>query len=204
METQLQELIDKIKKEGIENAEQEAEKILAEARRKADAIVAEAEEKAKSLRDKAKKEIQQQEHAGRQALTQAGRDVIISLKKKITDIFDDILRRKTEEAMKGRALEEIISVIVKEWVKKGSADIAVLLGPEDLKAIETDLIKGLQDEIRQGVEIKVSDHLQKGFFISEKDGSAYYNFSADGIAEIISEYVNPKLAEIMKQAAEGE
>ncbi len=204
METQLQELIDKIKKEGLENAEQEAEKIVAEARQKAEAIVAEAEEKAKSLRDKAKKEIQQQEQAGRQAMTQAGRDVIISLKKKITDIFDDILRREVEEAMKGRALEEIISVVVKEWVKKGSADIAVLLGPEDLKTIESNLIKGLQDEIRQGVEIKVSDHLQNGFFISEKDGSAYYNFSAEGIAEIISEYVNPKLAEIMKQAAEGE
>jgi V/A-type H+/Na+-transporting ATPase subunit E len=204
METQLQELIDKIKKDGLENAEQEAEKILADARRKADAIAAEAEEKAKSLRDKAKKEIQQQEHAGRQALTQAARDVIISLKKKITDIFDDILRRETEGAVKGRALEEIISVLVTEWVKKGSADIAVLIGPEDLKAIEANLIKRLQNEIRQGVEIKVSDQLQHGFFISEKDGSAYYNFSAEGIAEIISEYVNPKLAEVMKQAAEGE
>lgn len=204
MEAQLQELIDKIKKEGVENAEQEAEQILSEARKKADEMIAEAEEKAKKLQDNARKDIRQQEIAGKEALIQAGRDVIISLEKKITDIFDDIIRMNTEAAMKGKALEDIISAMVSEWVKQGSADIAVLLSAEDKKELESSLQKRLQDEIKKGVEIKVSDNLQSGFFIGEKDGSAYYNFSAVGIAEIISEYVNPKLAEIIKQAAERE
>lgn len=204
MEAQLQELIDKIKKEGVESAEQEAEQILKEARKNADAVIAEAEEKAKNMQTKAKKDIQQQEMAGKEALLQAGRDVIISLEKKITSIFDEIIRQSTEDAMKGKALEDIVAAMVSEWVKKNSPDISVLLSEEDRKALESNLLKRLQDEIKKGVEIKVSDTLHSGFFISEKDGSAYYNFSAEGIAEIIAEYVNPKLAEIIKQAAERE
>lgn len=204
MEAQLQELIDKIKKEGVENAEQEAERILSEANKKAEEIIADAEEKAKNMQSKAKKEIQQQEIAGKEALTQAGRDVILSLEKKITAIFDEIIKKNTEEAMKGKALENSIVSLVSEWVKKGSADISVLLSESDLAALESTLMKSLQDEVKKGVEIKLSDSLQSGFLISEKDGSSYYNFSAEGIAEIISEYVNPKLAEVVRRAAERE
>ena len=44
MDVQLQELIDKIKKDGIANAESEAQKIIAEAEKKAQSIIADAEE----------------------------------------------------------------------------------------------------------------------------------------------------------------
>jgi len=42
--------------------------------------------------------------------------------------------------------------------------------------------------------------LQAGFRIAMKDGSAYYNFSDQGIAEIMAEYMNPRIAEIVREA----
>ncbi len=202
MEAQLQELIDKIKKEGVQNAEEEGEKIVSEARQKADSIITDAEEKAKQILATAKKDVQQQEMSGKEALTQAARDMIISLEKKMSAIFNDIIKLETEKTMKGKSLEDIIVTLVSEWVGKGSADISVLLSEGDLKALEAHLMKRLQDEMKKGVELKLSDTLKSGFLVSEKDGTAYYNFSAEGIAETVSEFVNPKLAEVIKRAAE--
>ena len=49
MDVQLQELIDKIKKDGVTAAEKEAAKIIADAEKKADSITKNAEEKAAQI-----------------------------------------------------------------------------------------------------------------------------------------------------------
>ena len=49
MDVQLQELIDKIKKDGVASAETSAQKIIADAEKKAAAIISEAQEKADGI-----------------------------------------------------------------------------------------------------------------------------------------------------------
>ena len=53
MDVQLQELIDKIKKDGVASAENEAAKIVAEAEKNAEKIIADAQEKAAEIVKKA-------------------------------------------------------------------------------------------------------------------------------------------------------
>lgn len=202
MEAQLKELIEKIRQDGVETAEQEAEKIIAEAKNEADGIIEEAHKKSKEMIENAKKENRRQEQAGKEALVQAGRDLLISLEKKITQIFDELIKSETGAALDGKFLENILTAMVKEWVKSRSDHITVLLPEDELKALEGSLKKKLTAELKKGVEIKPTDAVEKGFYISEKEGSSYYNFSAEGIAEIIAEYVNPRLSEAIRRAAE--
>lgn len=202
MEAQLKELIEKIRQDGVETAEQEAEKIIAEAKNEADGIIEEAHKKSKEMIENAKKENRRQEQAGKEALVQAGRDLLISLEKKITQIFDELIKSETGAALEGKFLENILTAMVKEWVKTRSDHITVLLPEDELKALEGSLKKKLTAELKKGVEIKPTDAVEKGFYISEKEGSSYYNFSAEGIAEIIAEYVNPRLSEAIRRAAE--
>lgn len=202
MEAQLKELIEKIRQDGVETAEQEAEKIIAEAKNEADGIIEEAHKKSKEMIENAKKENRRQEQAGKEALVQAGRDLLISLEKKITQIFDELIKSETGAALEGKSLENILTAMVKEWVKTRSDHITVLLPEDELKALEGSLKKKLTAELKKGVEIKPTDAVEKGFYISEKEGSSYYNFSAEGIAEIIAEYVNPRLSEAIRRAAE--
>jgi V/A-type H+-transporting ATPase subunit E len=37
----------------------------------------------------------------------------------------------------------------------------------------------------------------------EKDGSAFYDFSSEAVANMLSAYLNPRLAESLKTAARG-
>jgi V/A-type H+-transporting ATPase subunit E len=62
----------------------------------------------------------------------------------------------------------------------------------------------LVEELKKGFELKPLPTLEAGFRIGLKDGSAYYDFSDQGIAEILAEYLNPRLSELMSQAAAPE
>ena len=84
MDVQLQELIDKIKKDGVASAQSSAAAIVAEAEKKAAAIVAEAEEKAAGIVKAAKSETERMEKASIDAVRQAGRNLILEFRDSIT------------------------------------------------------------------------------------------------------------------------
>jgi len=51
-----------------------------------------------------------------------------------------------------------------------------------------------------GVELKPVKGAKAGFRIGEKNGAAYYDFSADAVADMLSAYLNTRLAAIMSSA----
>ena len=204
MDIQLQELIEKIKTDGVQSAEHQAETIVADARKRADEIVAEAKKKADDIVREAKRDADQTVYAGEEALVQAGRDLILSLEKKIIRIFDEVVRSETAETLTGKGLEEVLVALVTGWVEKQNADISVLLSKEEFEKLEGRLASRLAEEFKKGVEIKPLDSVDSGFLIEEKGGSSYYNFTASGLAEILAEFVNPRLEEALRRAAARE
>ena len=79
--------------------------------------------------------------------------------------------------------------------------MAVLLPEKDLKVLETSVRSALKDRFAGGIEIKPDSGLTAGFRIGTKDGSAYYDFSAEAVAELFAAYLNPRTAQILKEAA---
>lgn len=203
MDIQLKELIETIKKEGIESADIKAAEIAADAEKKAKSIIGNAEKEASRLLAEAKREIARNEQTSRDAIAQAGRDLILNLRERIRLLFDSVVKNAAGEALKGKGLEDAITALVKAWTEKGSTKLSVLLPEAELKKIEKDLLARLGNELKKGVTLKPIAQIDAGFRIGEKDGAAYYDFTDEGIAEILAEYLNPKLAEIMKNAVKG-
>jgi len=79
----------------------------------------------------------------------------------------------------------------------------VVLSENDLKKIDDAFKAKLVSTLKGGVEFKAIKNLDGGFRIAEKDGSAFYDFSAESVAAMLSAYLNPKLGEILKKSAEG-
>jgi V/A-type H+-transporting ATPase subunit E len=204
MDVQLQELIDKIKSEGIKSAEQESARVRKEAQAKANEIIAHAHEEASGIISKAKQEVQRFEHTAKDAVAQAGRNTILSLRSRITEMFDALIAEQTKDAFSPKVLEEVIVSLIKAWSKEQVTNLQVLLSPSDLKKIEKQLKSRLAAELKKGVELKPFPEIEAGFRIAMEDGSAYYNFTDQGIAEILAEYLNPKIAEIVLEAAQKE
>ena len=55
-------------------------------------------------------------------------------------------------------------------------------------------------KIAAGIEIKAAAELANGFRVAEKDGHAYYDFSAESIAESLALSLNPVMAGIVADA----
>ncbi len=204
MDIQLQELIDKIKKDGVSNAESSARKIISDAETKAASIISDAEAKADSIIKNAKAETERMEKASEDAITQAGRNLIISFRDGINKELSAIVTYETEKAMDKDMLKKLIPETVKAWATNASAeDLSILLPAKDLKALEASLKIALKTRVSKGLEIKSDASLSAGFRIGSKNGAAFYDFSAEEVANLFSSYLNPKTTELMKKAASG-
>ena len=51
------------------------------------------------------------------------------------------------------------------------------------------------------MEIKVDKTLSSGFRIGVKNGAAFYDYSAESLAQMFSAYLNPKVAGLIQIAA---
>lgn len=205
MDVQLQELIDKIKKDGVTAAETEAGKIIADAEEKAKAIIADAQAKAADIIKNTKSETERMEKSSEEAIIQAGRNMLLSFKDSLVKQLDSIVNAETEKAMSKDVLAKLIPETVKAWGKNSDAsELSVLLSEKDLKDLESSLTSELKAEIAKGLEIKPDKTMTAGFKIGVNNGAAYYDYSAESLAQMFSAYLNPKVAGLMKEAAKGQ
>ena len=202
MDVQLQELIDKIKKDGVATAEKEAAKIIDAAEKKAETIIADAQSKAEQIIKNGKNETQRIEKASEEAIVQAGRNMLLSFKDSLIQELDGLILTETAKAQSKDVLAKLVPETVKAWAKNADAsELSVLLSEKDLKALEKGLTASLKAEIKKGLEIKPDKTLTAGFRIGVKNGAAFYDYSAEALSEMFAAYLNPKVAGLMKIAA---
>jgi len=199
MTIQVKELIDKIKHEGVLAAEAEAEKIVADAEEKAAQLIKDAQAKAESFKAQAEKEIGQQEAAGREALKQAARDVLIGLDKQLMKRFDTVMNEAVDAALTPSLTEKIIIDMVHAWTEKGEEGVKIVLSTKDAEQLKEALKKKLAQNLKEGVEIIPSAKFTKGFRIGGSSG-VLYDFSKESIAEVLSQALSPDLAAALKEA----
>lgn len=202
MEVQLQELVDKIKKDGVAAADEKAAEIIKAAEEKAKNIIEKAEAEAQESIKKAEAEALRFQKAAESSIDQAGRNTLISFRQGLLNELNAIIKAETVKNYDSAVLKNLIPEAVKGWVKTGNTEnLSVILADKDLKELESSLSAALKDHISKGLELKADSKIAGGFRIGTKDGAAYYDFSAEAVADLFSSYLSPKTAEILKNAA---
>ena len=201
MEMQLQELIEKIKQDGVKTAEAEAEAILKSANEKAEKIIADAKVEAEKLVLNAKQQNERTVKSGEDAIRQAGRNLLISFRESVTKELEAILNNGVLEAYSPKNLTDLIIKVVEAWSKNTDAsDISIILNSNDLKEVEGTLLSALKEKMLQGVTLKANDNFNGGFRIAVNQGQAYYDFSAEAVTDMLSAYLSPKVSALLKEA----
>lgn len=203
MDIQLQELLDKIKREGVEAAEAEAARIAAEAESAKAAVIKAAESEASAIVQQARLEAAKVEEASRAALAQTSRDFLLAFRHELESVLAAAVARETATAYGPEVLAEAIPLAVKALVQGGAEDLSVLVPESLLAAIDSRVSPVLAAELAKGVTIRPSKDVEAGFRIVEKGGAAYYDFSASALAEIFASRMNARLAESLRSAAKG-
>ena len=204
MEIQVQELIDKIKRDGVETASREAVKVKQEAEAEAGQILEAAKKEAAEIIAQGKSDAERFEKAGIAALEQASRNLVLAFKGEIQALLDKIIEASLEKSYSDDVLKAVLPELIKSWAKNAGENansLAILLPEASLTKLQSFFKEKLASELKKGLELRSDRSLASGFRIANKDGSAYYDFSADSVAELLSAYLNPRLAEILKASA---
>ena len=202
MEVQLQELIEKIKNEGVGVAEEKATSIIKEAEEKAASIIKEAESKAEAIVKKAKEEQERFEKASTSSVRQAARNTIIAFRESLIAQLDAIIKVETLNKYDATVLTTLIPEVVMAMIKKEHAEGAsVMLSEKDAKALEKSLMKAFKERLETGINVLPDYNIKAGFKWTEKGYSSYCDFTNESVAEALSAYLSPRIREILKEAA---
>ena len=201
MEIQLQELIDKIKKDGVEVAETEAEQILANAKTEAEKIIANAKVEAEKLLGDAKIEIERITKSSEDAIRQAGRNLLISFRESVNKQLETIIAQNVDAIYSSSDFSKIIANVIEKWATNPEAEnVSLILGEDELKSLENVALASIKKEMLKGVTLKSSGNTNKGFKIAVDGANAYYDYSTESVVEMLSSYLNPKVIALLKEA----
>ncbi|MGN0201965.1 MAG: hypothetical protein ACI399_03560 [Candidatus Cryptobacteroides sp.] len=199
MDNKLQELTDRLYKEGLSKGKEEGEAILAEASRKAEEIVAAAKKEAEAVLRDARKEAEDFKTKVEGDVKLAATQSIQSVKK---DIENLMVGKLTDEAVASTLkdatfVKEALKAVAQNFNAEEAVDLEAVL-PEALKGELEPFIKGeLTGALKGGIDATFSKKVSGGFTIGPKDGTYFISFTDETFRSLISEYLRPATRKIL-------
>lgn len=185
----LQSLLEKINRDGVEKAEAEAQRIITDAKAKAAAIIADASAAAdKAKRDAEQAAVDYQTRAA-ETVKQGARDTVLKIKDALNALFEAVLVKNVEKAL---ADETTVQALIADAIKgiTGTAEVAV---PAKLAAA----IKA-QLATQGSITIVTDENLSAGFSVKTDGGRIESAFTAEVIAAELAKRLRPDLAALLK------
>lgn len=199
METNVKGIIEKIKKEGVEKAEQEAAKILARTEEERKRILQSAREQEAQILDEAAKEAEKLKVNAQAAIRQSARDVILGLRTSIVSLFDSVVKREVGKALDADTIKKMILLLAEKFSTGENDGIEAVLSEQDKKDLEGLFTLALGKEMRAGLTLLSSKEVTKGFRIGERSSGVYYDFTDEAISEALGAYLNKGLLAILSE-----
>ena len=199
MQNKLQELTDKLYKEGLSKGKQEGEEILAKAKVQADEIVAKAKAEADAIIAAANKEAEDLKTKVQGDLKMAASQSVAATKQ---DIETLVVAKMTETEVKkaltsAEFVKEVILAVAKGFNTDEPTDLELVL-PESLKAELEPFVKNEMTKVlNAGVQASFTKKVAGGFTIGPKDGGYFISFTEETFNALISEYLRPATKKIL-------
>jgi V/A-type H+-transporting ATPase subunit E len=200
MAEEIRDLIEKINQEGIRAAEKKAQSIEESAKQRADEILKTAKREAEEMIAAANDRIRREDEKEKTLLSQAGRDLLLSLRKEITAMLGRIVITEVRQDLTPEVLSRLISEAVRNYSAGEQSDITIFLNKRDLEILEKHFMYQLSEETKKTILLRPSEEISGGFTISFDDGKSCHDFTDKALADYIGTYLKPKLNRILKEA----
>ena len=182
----LQGLLEKINRDGVEKAEAEARKIIDDARAKADALIKGAQ--AQAVQSKADAEKASAAYAERAAETirQSARDIVIGVKDSVTALLENLLAKNVEKTL-GDSAAQIAADAIKGLTGSGE----ITCGPKLAATLKAQLAAN------GNIKVTTGEALGAGFTVKIDGGRVEHDFTAETISTELAKRLRPDLAKLL-------
>ena len=192
MAEELQQLLEKIQRDGVDKANAEAAAIIAKAKEDADALVKKAEEDAAAAEAKGKADAEAYAARARETISQAARDTVLKVKDDVTKLLTQLLKESVTAALATEAVP-LAAAAVKELVT-GSATAEVAASAKLVDALRAQLAQQAQ----AGVKVVADEMTGAGFTVKLDNGRVEHDFTDAAISEALAQRLRSDLAALLK------
>lgn len=191
----LQELTEKIYREGVEKGQAEAERIIAEAKEQAAQIQQAAKEQAAAMEALAQKKATEISQNTKNELKLYTGQALSALKSEVTNLLTDKLASQAVNAMAADAtfLGEFAVAMANNWTES-ETPVITSAQADKLKAYFQANAKALLDK---GLEIKQVNGNEAFFTIAPSDGSYKVQFGKEEFEAYFKAFLRPQLVEML-------
>jgi len=190
----LQQLLDRIQRDGVDKAKAEADKIGADARAQAEAALDAAHAQAAKIINEAHQNAEAFERRAEETIRQAARDTLLNVEKAVTSLLTQFLLKGVNAALDDRALVAgLVTDAVHAYVNgKDAIDVAASAQLAD------DLRAQLAVHAAHGVTVVTDEATGSGFRVRLADGRVEHDFTGPALAEALAKGLRPRLAALIK------
>ena len=191
MAEELQQLLEKIQRDGVDKANAEAAAIVAKAKAEADTIVKKAQEDAAAAEAKGKADAEAYAARARETISQAARDTVLKVKEDVTKLLTQLLAQDVSAALATEAVP-LAAAAVKELVTGSGAEVAA-----SAKLVDA-LRAQLAAQAQNGVKVVADEMTGAGFTVKLDNGRVEHDFTDAAISGALAQRLRSDLAELIK------
>jgi len=210
-------LIQRLRDQGVDAGQEQAEKIVLDAQKRAEWILEEAELEAKALLDKAQEQSNALRRSGEDALKLATRDALLKLRDTLLGSFSTEVQRVVgqkmdQEVFLERLILQLAGKVREELDLDIKENISLFLpnnpvGVDELKNNPDELKVGTlthftaaiaADMLRKGVSIQVSDDVSGGLSVRLKEDDMVVDFTDETLSALLLEHLQPRFRTLLQ------
>ncbi len=203
MSEELQSLLDRIEKDGVDKANARAREILAAAEAKAAELIKNGETRAAAFLAGAEEDSKAFETRSARALEQAARDVILSVERSVAAIFARIAAEEVARSLDTATIQGCVATLIDSYTRADAEGIrlAITLTEEQKADVVAYLSQKFQAQLADGVTIAGSDVIGSGFKVAVTDKEVEHDFTGEAVADALGALLRADLAAIVKGVA---
>ena len=195
MENKIQELTDKIYREGVEKANTEAKSLLEKAKKEAQQIIDDAQSKSDVILKDAQKKSDELRENTESELKLFADQAVNALKSEVTDLLvEEVVTGAVNEAI---SQEDFFNQFILELAKNWSHQEGIVISTENEEALTSFFSSHAKELLNNGVTIKQVNGISTDFSISPADGSYKVTFGANEFIGYFKSFLRPKLISML-------
>jgi len=195
MDNKIQELAEKLLKEGVERGQSEAEKIIAEAQQKAEAIIASAKEEAVGINAQAKKDAEALKTNTKSEIKMYADQALNALKSEVANVVGDKVVKAATAKIAGD--KDFMNQFMLKLAEKWGAQEDIVISAADADSLKAVFAKEAKDLLDKGVKIEQVNGQKTAFTVQPADGSYKVNFGEAEFTDYFKNFLRPQLVDMI-------
>lgn len=191
----IQELTEKIYREGVEKGQAEAARLIEEAKAQAAKIVAEAHEQAAAIEVGAQKKAEETAENTKSELKLYTGQTVNALKSEIANVLTD--KVVSESVAELTANKDFLGQFAVALASKWAENEPIVISSSEAESLKAYFASKAAALLNKGVTIEQVNGKQTLFTISPADGSYKVNFGKDEFETYFKNFLRPQLVEML-------